>query len=151
MYELNNKCVYKSVWLYSENAVASNGRKIFTFNNLPLIQVKGDKNYIRVASIAFKSTNQSDFTGHVWTVKLGNVKYNHVNYYNSDKNSIPSIFSGMIDSVNMFNCNNNVLEIEPQEINQFYLNVLSDDDHGLNKNSHDIKMYLNLIIEEHYD
>jgi hypothetical protein len=82
---------------------------------------------------------------------LGNVKYNHVNYFNSDKNSIPTIFSGMIDTINMFNCNNNVLEIDQQDLNQFYLNVLSDDDHGLNKNSHDIKMYLNLIIEEHYD
>jgi len=51
----------------------------------------------------------------------------------------------------MFNCNNNVLEIDQQELNQFYLNVLSDDGHGLSKNSQDIKMYLNLIIEEHYD
>ena len=151
MYELNKKCIYKSVWLYSENAVASNNRKIFTFNNLPLIQVNGDKNYIRVASIAMKASNSSDYTGHVWTIKLGNIKYNHVNYFNSDKNSIPTIFSGMIDSVNMFNCNNNVLEIDQQELNQFYLNVLSDDDHGLSKNSQNIKMYLNLIIEEHYD
>ena len=63
MYELNKKCIYKSVWLYSENSVASNGRKIFTFNNLPLIQVNGNKNYIKVASIAMKASNSSDYTG----------------------------------------------------------------------------------------
>ena len=151
MYELNKKCIYKSVWLYSENAVASNNRKIFTFNNLPLIQVNGNTNYIKVASIAMKISNSSDYTGHVWTIKLGNVKYNHVNYYNSDKNSIPTIFSGMIDTVNMFNSNNNVLEIDKQELNEFYINVFSDDDHGLSKNSQDIKMFMNIIIEEHYD
>jgi hypothetical protein len=57
----------------------------------------------------------------------------------------------MIDSVNMFNCNNNVLEIDKQELNEFYINVFSDDDHGLTKNSQDIKMFMNIIIEEHYD
>ena len=57
----------------------------------------------------------------------------------------------MIDTVNMFNSNNNVLEIDKQELNEFYINVFSDDDHGLTKNSQDIKLFMNIIIEEHYD
>ena len=150
MYELNSKVNYKTIYLDSENCVINTERNTLTFNNLPSIKVEGDVNFIRLDSVTMTSTNTSNYTGHVWTIKLGNVKYNNKFYYNSDRNAIPTIGNIMIDSTPMITNGLNNIVIDNQNINQIVLYVNSNDGHGLVKNSQDIKMYISLIIEEHF-
>lgn len=154
MYELNksSKCNYKSIYLDTRNCVANPERNIFVFNKLPLIQVKGDKNIIRVKSVSL--TGAGSFTNHTWTVKLNNVKYNQQMYYNSDLDATPTLLNFKDDSVNAYN-HGGVLEIDKQDINNLTLEVCGFDStttkHGLFKSSQVIDMWLNIVIEEYYD
>ena len=150
MYELNSKVNYKTIYLDSENCVINTERNTLTFNNLPSIKVEGDFNFIRLDSVTMTSANASNYTGHVLTIKLGNVKYNNKFYYNSDRNAIPTIGNIMIDSTPMITNGLNNIVIDNQNINQIVLYINSSHGHGLIKNSQDIKMYISLIIEEHF-
>jgi hypothetical protein len=150
MYELNSKVNYKTIYLDSSNCVINTERNTLTFNNLPVIKVEGDVNFIRLDSVTMTSATASNYTGHIWTIKLGNIKYNNKFYYNSDRNAIPTIGNIMIDSTAMINNGLNNLVIDNQNINQIILYVNSSDGHGLIKNSQEIKMCISLIIEEHY-
>jgi len=150
MYELNSKVNYKTIYLDSTNCVINTERNTLTFNNLPVIKVEGDVNFIRLDSVTMTSATASNYTGHIWTIKLGNIKYNNKFYYNSDRNAIPTIGNIMIDSTAMINNGLNNLVIDNQNINQIILYVNSSDGHGLIKNSQEIKMCISLIIEEHY-
>jgi len=150
MYELNSKVNYKTIYLDSTNCVINTERNTLTFNNLPVIKVEGDVNFLRLDSVTMTSANVTNYTGHIWTIKLGNIKYNNKFYYNSDRNAIPTIGNIMIDSTAMINNGLNNLVIDNQNINQIILYVNSSDGHGLIKNSQEIKMCISLIIEEHY-
>jgi len=150
MYELNSKVNYKTIYLDSSNCVINTERNTLTFNNLPVIKVEGDVNFIRLDSVTMTSANVTNYTGHIWTIKLGNIKYNNKFYYNSDRNAVPTIGNIMIDSTAMINNGLNNLVIDNQNINQIVLYVNSSDGHGLIKNSQEIKMCISLIIEEHY-
>ena len=150
MYELKPNVNYKTIYLDSSNCVINTERNTLTFNNLPVIKVEGDVNFIRLDSITMTSATASNYTGHIWTIKLGNIKYNNKFYYNSDRNAIPTIGNIMIDSTAMINNGLNNLVIDNQNINQIILYVNSSDGHGLIKNSQEIKMCISLIIEEHY-
>lgn len=150
MYELNSKVNYKTIYLDSSNCVINTERNTLTFNNLPVIKIEGDVNFLRLDSVTMTSTSTSNYTGHIWTIKLGNIKYNNKFYYNSDRNAIPTIGNIMIDSNAMINNGLNNLVIDNQNINQIVLYVNSSDGHGLIKNSQEIKMCISLIIEEHY-
>lgn len=150
MYELNSKVNYKTIYLDSSNCVINTERNTLTFNNLPVIKVEGDVNFIRLDSVSMTSANVTNYTGHIWTIKLGNIKYNNKFYYNSDRNAVPTIGNIMIDSTAMINNGLNNLVIDNQNINQIVLYVNSSDGHGLIKNSQEIKMCISLIIEEHY-
>ena len=150
MYELNSKVNYKTIYLDSTNCVINTERNTLTFNNLPVIKVEGDVNFLRLDSVTMTSASTSNYTGHIWTIKLGNIKYNNKFYYNSDRNAVPTIGNIMIDSTAMINNGLNNLVIDNQNINQIVLYVNSSDGHGLIKNSQEIKMCISLIIEEHY-
>lgn len=150
MYELNSKVNYKTIYLDSSNCVINTERNTLTFNNLPVIKVEGDVNFLRLDSVTMTSANVTNYTGHIWTIKLGNIKYNNKFYYNSDRNAVPTIGNIMIDSTAMINNGLNNLVIDNQNINQIVLYVNSSDGHGLIKNSQEIKMCISLIIEEHY-
>ena len=151
MYELNSKVNYKTIYLDSTNCVINTERNTLTFNNLPVIKVEGDVNFIRLDSVTMTSATASNYTGHIWTIKLGNIKYNNKFYYNSDRNAVPTIGNIMIDSTAMINNGLNNLVIDNQNINQIVLYVNSSDGHGLIKNSQDIRMYVSLVIEEHFE
>ena len=150
MYELNSRVNYKTIYLDSENCVINAERNTLTFNNLPVIKVEGDINFIRLDSVCMTSASASNYTDHIWTIKLGNIKYNNKFYYNSDKNAIPTLGNVMIDTKMMVNNGLNNLVIDKQNINQIILYVNSSDNHGLQKNSQNIKMNISLIIEEHF-
>jgi hypothetical protein len=139
----------KSIWLDTKNATINADRTEFTFNDLPVIQVRGDICHLKVNSISGASTSGSnDYINHTFVIKLGNVKFNHSYYFNADKNSTPTIADVMIDANKGFHLNNSVLTLENQDINQLTLKIKTDDGHGLVKGGHDIDLYLNLIIEE---
>jgi len=140
----------KSIWLDSVTATINAERTQLIFNNLPLIQVRGKQNILKVNSIAFQSQNATNYTGHVWDLKIDRVLFNQNYYFNSDKNSIPTIAKFMIDSNQMYNSNSGGLEIEQQDINQIILLIKSNDTHGLIKNDVNVEMYVNLIIEEYF-
>jgi hypothetical protein len=150
MYELNSRVNYKTIYLDSENCVINAERNTLTFNNLPVIKVEGDINFIRLDSVCMTSASASNYTDHIWTIKLGNIKYNNKFYYNSDKNAIPTLGNVMIDTKMMVNNGLNNLVIDKQNINQIIIYVNSSDNHGLLKNSQNIKMNISLIIEEHF-
>ena len=80
---------YKTIYLNSADATLDSGRTELVFNKLPLIQVRGDRNYLKVVGVTM--TGQGDPTGHAWYVKLRNVRHNGQFYFNSDKDAIPTI------------------------------------------------------------
>jgi hypothetical protein len=143
----------KSIWLDTKNCVVNTDRTVFTFNDLPLIQVRGNRSVLKVNTLVMDTTSENahDYKNHVWIVKLGNIKYNREYYFNSDKESIPTIASVMVDTYKGINNNLNCLELTPQDINQLVMYVKSSDNHGLTKGGHTINMYINIIIEEQYD
>lgn len=140
----------KSIWLDTKNAVINADRTEFVFNDLPVIQVIGDICHLKVNSISGSSSSGSnDYINHTFVVKLGNVKYNHSYYFNSDKNSTPTICDVMIDANKGFHLNNSVLTLPMQDINQLCLKIKKEDGSGLSKNQHEIDLYFNIIIEEY--
>ena len=140
----------KSIWVDTKNAVVNSDRTEFVFNDLPVIQVRGDICHLKVNSISGSSSSGSnDYINHTFVVKLGNVKYNHSYYFNSDKNSSPTICDVMIDANKGYHLNNATLTLPEQDINQLCLKIKSNHDHGLVKNNHTIDLYFNIIIEEY--
>jgi len=140
---------YKSIWLDTKNAVVNADRTEFTFNNLPVIQVRGDICHLKVNSISGSSSSGSnDYINHTFVVKLENVKFNNSYYFNADKNSSPTIADVMIDANKGFHLNNSVLTLVNQDINQLCLKIKKEDGVGLFKGNHTIDLYFNLIIEE---
>ena len=140
----------KSIWLDTKSAVINADRTEFVFNDLPVIQVRGDICHLKVNSISGSSTSgTNDYIEHTYVVKLGNVKYNHAYYFNSDKNSTTTIADVMIDANKGFHLNNSVLTLPNQDINQLILKIKKEDGVGLTKGAHDIDLYFNIIIEEY--
>ena len=140
----------KSIWLDTKNATKNTTRTEFIFNNLPVIQVRGDICHLKVNSISGSSSSGSnDYINHTFVIKLGNVKYNHSYYFNADNNSSPTIADVMIDSNKGFHLNNSVLTLPEQDINQLRLNIKKEDGTGLFKGAHTIDLYFNIIIEEY--
>jgi len=140
----------KSIWLNTKDCVVNSDRTEFIFNNLPVIQVRGNIINLKVNSVtASSSSGSNDYINHTFIVKLGNVKYNHSYYFNSDKNAQPTISEIMIDANKGFHLNGSILTLPEQDINQLILKIKSDHGHGLIKNNHTIDLYFNIIIEEY--
>ena len=147
MYELS-RSQYKTIWLSTKDAVASADRKTFTYTKLPLIKVIGEKNILKINSITLSGDGLSSAPGHNWTIKLGRIKYNTSTYFNSDKNTTPTIAMINYDSNNSIQNGNLSLEIETQDINEIELYIESDDGHGAIKNSQEIDFHIGICIEE---
>ena len=149
MYELNkSRCEYKSIYLNSVDATINATRTELNFNKLPLIQIRGDRCYLRVVGISMHG--QGDPTGHSWFVKLKNVRHNGTSYFNSDFDAIPTIAMFNWDQKSAFQ-GGAYLKIDSQDINEFAIEVKSNDNHGLVKSSQNIDMTLTIQIEEYYD
>jgi len=149
MYELS-RSQYKTIWLSTKDAVASTDRKTFTYNSLPLIKVIGEKNILKINSITLSGDGLSSAPGHNWTIKLGRVKFNTSTYFNSDKNTTPTIAMINYDSNNSIQNGNMCLEIERSDINEIELHIESDDGHGAIKNSQEIDFHIGFCIEEQF-
>ena len=149
MFELY-RTQYKTIWLSTTDAVASSDRKTFTFNNLPLIKIIGEKNILKINSITLSGDGLGSAPGHNWTIKLGKVKFNNTNYFNTDLNTIPTVAMINYDSNNSIQNGNLSLEIETQDINEIELYIESDDNHGAVKNSQEIDFHIGICIEEQF-
>ena len=153
MYELS-KSQYKTIWLSTKDGVASIDRKTFTFNKLPLIKVIGEKNILKINSITLSGDGLSSAPSHNWTIKLGRVKFNTSTYFNSDKNTTPTIAMINYDTNNSIQNGNLSLEIEKQDINEIILEITTHTgtsaEHGAIKNSQEIDFHIGLCIEEQF-
>lgn len=142
------KC--KNLWLNTVDCTIANGgtnalRRIFKFQNLPLIQIK-EKSYLKVNSITVSGAH-NEMVGHNWIIKLHDVKYNQYNYYNSDRIQTPTIACFNYDSKNTVQNGLFSLEINPQDIVNLTLEIYNEEGVGLVKTT-DVNLYINVIFEE---
>lgn len=154
MYELT-KSQYKTIWLSTLDSITSADRKEFKFNHLPLIKIIGNQNILKINSITLSGDGLSSAPGHNWTIKLKNIKYNQTLYFNSDKDTIPTIANINYDTNNSIQNGNLSLEIEKQDINEIILQITThtgtSEEHGAVKNSQNINFHLGICIEELFD
>ena len=145
---INKPIRTQNVWLNSTDALVDSQRKMFTFNDIPLIQVR-NHSVLKINSITLSGTGVSSASAHNWTIKLANVKYNTTSYFNSDNDSIPTIAMLNYDTNNSVQNGSFALELEPSDIKQLIIKVTSDDGHGLLKNSQNIDIHIGLTICEY--
>lgn len=151
MYELK-KTQYKTIWLNTSDAVIDSERKTFTYNNLPLIKVIGEKNILKVNSITLSGAGVTNITNSNWTVKIKDVKFNNTTYFNSDKDLNPTIAQFNYDSNNTIQNGLLSLELEKQDINLITLQVYNDDNQGLKLSNNNIDLHICIVIcEEFFD
>jgi hypothetical protein len=145
--ELAKEHKIKNIWLNTVDSTTDATRRSFIFHGMPLIQIK-KKSILKVNSLTLSGAGHSEATGHNWTVKLHNVAYNHASYYNSDKNATPTIICFNFDTKQSVQNGLFALEIEPQDMINFEIEVFNEAGTGLLKNNNIINLHINLIIEE---
>lgn len=144
------KC--QNIWLNTKDATASSDRKVFTFNDLPLIQIR-NHSVLKINSITLGGDGVNAATGHNWVIKLGNsVKYNNMSYFNSDNDTMPTIAMINYDQNNSIQNGSYALELEHQDINQIVIKITTHsgtEEHGAVKNSQNIDFHICLVIDEY--
>ena len=151
MYEINKKKepVYKNIWLRTIDAsVIGADRKTFTFNNIPIIQVRNNT-ILKVNSVTFYGDGVNHANDHNWTIKLDRIAYKKNYYFNSDRNNIPTIATINYDTKNSVQNGLMSLHLDNQDINEIVLFVESDDLHGLSKQSQNIDIDVCLVLCEY--
>lgn len=142
----------QNIWLNTKDALADSERIFFTFNDLPLIQIR-NHSVLKVNSITLGGDGVGSATGHNWTIKLGNtIKHNTTSYYNSDNDSMPTIAMINYDQNNSIQNGTFALELEQQDIKQVVVKITTHegtDLHGAVKNSQEIDFFVCLVIEEY--
>jgi len=146
------KC--QNIWLNTENSLADSERKYFTFNDLPLIQVRNNS-VLKINSITLSGAGITDATGLNWEIKLGNsVKYNNMCYFNSDNDSMPTIAMMNYDANNSIQNGSFALQISEQDVKQLVIKITTmagSTEIGAIKNSNNINFHIGLVIEEYED
>jgi hypothetical protein len=137
----------KNIWLNTPNGNTDSLRRVFTFFDMPLVQVKRPS-VLKINSVTLSGAGHQDAKNHNWVVKLHNVNYNQSCYYNSDKNAIPTIVCFNFDEKNSIQNGLYALEIEPQDIQHWEIEVFREDGIGLLKGSNPIDLHMNIILEE---
>ena len=147
-YEIIKKPIRcQTIWLNTEDAVADADRKYFTFNHLSLIQIR-NRSLLKINSVTLSGAGVGSAPGHNWTIKLGNVKFNNTSYYNSDKDTLPTVAMINFDQNNSIQNGSFALELENQDINQIIVKITSDDGHGAIKNSQPVEFHICMVVEE---
>ena len=134
---LYNKREYKKVILSTSDAVANSDRTQFTFSNLKLIDIK-QESFLKVCSIVANTSGDS-----VYHIKLHGVEYEHTDYYNSDKNSTPTIITRCFNGKSSLTLDSYALTLPPQEVNSLSLYIQDTDGNGL---ASDQKIIITLTI-----
>ena len=151
MYEIkkpDKQPIYKNIWLRTIDASASSDRKTFTFNNIPVIQIRNNT-ILKVNSVTFYGDGVNQANDHNWTIKLDRIGYNKNYYFNSDRNNIPTICTVNYDTKKSLQNGLMSLHLNNQDINEIVLFVESDDNHGLAKQSQDIDIDICLVLCEY--
>lgn len=146
--EITRKRNCKNLWLNTTDATTDGLRRVFTFNHLPLIQIR-QKTYLKVNSITLSGAGHAEATGHNWTVKLHNVGYNANTYFNSDKNAEPTIVCFNFDTKHTIQNGLLSLELVPQDINNLAIEVFNEAGTGLIKSSQPVQLHINILLEEY--
>lgn len=154
-YQITRTKRCKNIWLNTTDCTIANtgtdaSRRLFRFFTLPLIQIR-KKSYLKVNSITLSSADHNLASGHNWTVKLRNVKYNGNDYFNSDKIAIPTIACFNYDTRHSVQNGLYTLQLEEQDINNLELEIYNEAGTGLIKSNTDINLHINLVIEEYED
>jgi len=142
----------QNIWLNTKDGLVDSDRKFFTFNDLPLIQIR-NHSVLKVNSITLGGDGVGSATGHNWTIKLGNtIKHNTTSYFNSDNDSMPTIAMINYDQNNSIQTGSFALELEQQDIKQVVLKITThsgSSEHGAVKNSQNIDFFICIVIEEY--
>ncbi len=144
----------QTIWLNTKDGLTnSTERKLFTFNHLPLIQIR-NHSVLKINSITLSGAGVGSATGHDWVIKLGNVKYNTTSYFNSDNESMPTIAHMNYDQNNSIQNGSFALELEKQDIKQLIIQITThtgSTEHGAIKNSQPIEFAIGIVVEEYED
>jgi len=135
---LEKKLEYKKIILRTEDAITNTDKTTFTYRGFNSISIT-KPSYLKIDAVSANITTNS-----VWTFKLENVKYNNSNYYNSDKNSIPTILTRCFNGKSSMMVDNIALEIVPQDITEIILIITDESGNGINT----AKMNIEMTIEE---
>ena len=135
---LEKKLEYKKIILRTEDAITNTDKTTFTYRGFNSISIT-KPSYLKIDAVSANITTNS-----VWTFKLENVKYNNSNYYNSDKNSIPTILTRCFNGKSSMMVDNIALEIVPQDITEIILIITDESGNGINTT----KMNIEMTIEE---
>lgn len=116
---------YTNIFLNTVNAVRSSDNRTFTFNNLPLIQIK-KKSYLYV-----DTSSTFNVSGSSIRVKITNLKYNKDTHYSlepANYNTTDGIYLGIFTTIagqpEMF-YTDILTELPPQDINTIVLELIS--------------------------
>ena len=135
---LEKKLEYKKIILRTEDAITNTEKTNFTYRGFNSITIT-KPSYLKVDAVSANITTDA-----VFTFKLDNVKYNNSNYYNSDKNSTPTILTRCFNGKSSMMVDNIALEIVPQDITEIILIITDENGNGIDT----AKMNIEMTIEE---
>ena len=141
---LAKKLEYNKIILRTEDGIADTGKTTFTYRGFNSISIT-KPSYLKIDSVSANIITDS-----VWTFKLDNVKYNVANYFNSDKNAVPTILSRSFNGKSSMMLDNVSLEIVPQDITEFVLIITDENGNGINTAKMNIEMSIEEINSENY-
>jgi hypothetical protein len=135
---LYNKKDFKKIILKTEDAVASDTFRNYSFTKFNTISIK-KPSYLKIDAVTTNFNNDD-----VWTLKLDKVNYNKASYYNSDLNGLPTILTKSFNGKSTTILDNVALELTPQDISEIVLRITKQDGNGLGS----AKMIIEISIEE---
>ena len=141
---LAKKLEYNKIILRTEDGIANTEKTTFTYRGFNSISIT-KPSYLKIDAVSANITSDS-----VWTFKLDNVKYNVANYFNIDKNAIPSILCRCFNGKSSMMLDNVVLEIVPQDITELILIITDESGNGINTAKMNIEMCIEEINAEKY-
>jgi hypothetical protein len=135
---LYNKKDFKKIILKTEDAVASDTFRNYSFTKFNTISIK-KPSYLKIDAVTTNFNNDD-----VWTIKLDKVNYNKASYYNSDLNGLPTILTKSFNGKSTTILDNVALELTQQDISEIVLRITKQDGNGLGS----AKMIIEISIEE---
>lgn len=141
---------FKNVFLNTKDGVTDASRKLFTFNDLPIVQVK-KKSVLRINSVTphnVTSAVAGTIEHHSYYIKLHGLAFNHSTYMSSDKGSEPIIAVFNYNARNTIQIGHYKLELEPQDIINIQMECFNELNEGLVKSAVNFDLCVSFTIEE---
>ena len=142
MFFLEKNLEYNKIIINTEDGISDTEKKTFTYRGFNSISIT-KPSYLKIDSVSANITTDS-----VWTFKLDCVKFNNGNYFNSDKNAIPTILTRCFNGKSSMMLDNIVLEIVPQDITEFVLIITDESGNGIDTAKMNIEMSIKEIDDD---